>query len=469
MSSDSLNRIIQMQIVSASLNQLFEPRLVPFPRALEGALEIAQTLQSNGFDCWFVGGCVRDALFKRQVHDFDLTTNASPLQIQELFGKTDFVGASFGVVLVKLKGVAIEVATLRKDGSYTDGRRPDSIEVGTLTDDSRRRDFTMNALYYDAARQELIDLHGGLEDLSARVLRTVEEPHRRFKEDALRLFRAVRFASRFQLEIESETLGAIHALAPSVAQLSGERVHQELTRMLCGPEPSRAFRLLFETGILQVVLPEVAATEGVSQGRRYHPEGDVFAHTLLGCEFEPSRTKLSRWGILLHDIGKPVTKEIRDEKITFYQHEHVGAKMAEDVLRRLRFSVEERQLIVSVVDRHMRFMHAHDWSKSTLRRFIAAESIEHDLNVHAADCLSCHQILSAWKYVSEAYTTHSNGPAKSALPEPLVGGRDLLAMGYSPSPKFSLFLSQLIDQQMEGTITTVAEAEGFAREFFANE
>ncbi len=455
-----------MIITPFPIQKIFPEKLIPKQREFEGALTISKTLHKNGFQCWFVGGCVRDALFKRTLHDFDLVTNATPVQIQHLFGKTDFVGVSFGIILVKLENLAIEVATLRKDGSYSDGRRPDSIEAGNLEEDSRRRDFTINSLYYDAQRQEVLDLHGGLVDLQTGVMRTVGEPVKRFTEDALRLLRAVRFASRFQLEVEPKTLNAISMLAETTRGLSGERLQQELTKMLCGPEPSRALRMLQSTGIMQHVLPEVSAMVNVSQGRRFHPEGDVFTHTLLGCECEPSRSKISRWGILLHDIGKPKTREVADGKITFYQHESVGAEMADVLLRRLKFSVEERQLITSVVSRHMRFMNASRWNNSTLRRFIAEKSIEHDLNVHAADCLSCHQILSAWRLVSDAYKNHVHGEPKTALPKALLGGNELISLGYKPSPLFGKFMQQLIDQQLEGLIETVEEARDFAGRFF---
>lgn len=454
---------------SIPLETLFSSEVVPRFPILEGALQVAKVLSENNYQVWFVGGCVRDALCNRRVKDIDLVTNATPDQIQELFGKTDFVGVNFGIVLVKMKDVALEVATLRKDGSYTDGRRPDSIEVGTLEEDSNRRDFTINALFYDPLREELLDFHGGLEDHKLGVLRAIGDPRRRFQEDALRLLRAARFAARFQLQIEPETLAAMTELAPTVTLLSGERLQEELTRIICGHSPSRGLRILLSTGILDHILPEVTAMIGVSQGCEFHPEGDVFSHTMLGCECEPSRTKVSRWGILLHDIGKPKTREKVDGKITFYQHEHVGAEMADEILKRLKFSVEERQQITVIVSRHMKFMNSHEWKNSTLRRFLAAKTIEHDLNVHFADCQSCHGFLNAWKYIGETLSHFKTDEVKSPVPESLIGGRDLIALGCRPSPKFKQFLDELIDRQMDGSITQQTEAFEFAREFFSDE
>ncbi|MDX1973481.1 MAG: CCA tRNA nucleotidyltransferase [Candidatus Sumerlaeia bacterium] len=454
-----------MNSIPRSTHSLFRKELLPSPELLEECLAVARKLSAAGHRVWFVGGCVRDALLGRLVKDLDLVTDALPEEISALFGHTAFVGETFGISIVPVQNAKLEVATLRKDGTYTDGRRPDSIQVGTQEEDSRRRDFTINALYFDPVREVVEDFHRGIEDLKLGVLRTVGDPLQRFQEDALRLLRAVRFACRFGFEVSPETRNAMRELASTTKLLSGERVQEEMTRILCGPNPSRGIRLMQHLGLLEYLFPEVLKMDGVRQGRTFHPEGDVLSHTLLACEVEPSRTKVSRWAALLHDVGKPDTFKFEEGKITFYQHEYVGAEIADGILRRLKFSVEERTLITQVVERHMRFMNAHDWSKSTLRRFLAEESIAHDLNVHFADCMACHQLLTAWDLVRRKQLEFQEALA-NPVPPPLLNGRELIEMGYTPSPVFKKLLHQLQDLQMEGELTTKEEARIFVSRFF---
>jgi len=440
-----------MEKLPVKSNDLFNSKQLSNPVILDEALSIITRLTEHGFEAYFVGGCVRDGLLNRRIKDIDIATNAKPEDIEKLFEKVEFVGASFGVTLVKLFEDAYEVTTFRKDGSYSDSRRPDSIEYGTREEDSYRRDFTVNALYYDPVNEVVLDDHNGLDDLRNCKLKTVGEPKRRFTEDALRILRAIRFVTRLNFSFEKKTYAAMNELSSTVTKISAERIRDELTKIITGPFPSRGIRIIQDIGLLDLILPEVAAMEGVPQGKRYHPEGEVLRHTLLGLEIETLGTEESRWGILLHDIGKKPTYSRESGKITFYQHEHVGADMSLEFTNRLKFPKERSQKISNVVKRHMKFMDARRWKKSTMRRFIAEPTIEADLSVHRADCEACHGMLHGWDHVRKNYEDAGSLEEKQ-LPKPWVNGRDLIAHGYSPSPLFGEVLNETLDAQMNGDI-----------------
>lgn len=440
-----------MEKLPIASKDLFTVQQLSNPAILDEAQSIAAKLVEHGFEAYFVGGCVRDGLLNRRIKDIDIATNAKPEEIEKLFDKVEFVGASFGVTLVKQIEEAYEVATYRKDGSYSDSRRPDSIDFGTREEDSHRRDFTINALYYDPVNEIVVDDHGGLTDLKNYKLKTVGEPKFRFTEDALRILRAIRFVTRLNFTFDSKTYETMKELSSTVTKISAERIRDELTKILTGPFPSRGIRIIQDIGLLESILPEVAAMKGVPQGKRYHPEGEVLRHTLLGLEIETLGTEESRWGILLHDIGKKPTYSREKGKITFYQHEHVGADMSLELTQRLKFPKDEQKNISEVVRRHMKFMDARKWKKSTMRRFIAAPTIESDLSVHRADCEACHGMLHGWEHVKNNYASAEIAEEKD-LPKPWVNGRDLIEHGYSPSPLFGVVLNETLDAQMNGDV-----------------
>lgn len=431
------------------------------------ALAVVLRLRQAGHTAYWVGGCVRDRLLNLALKDIDIATDARPEQLAALFDGVRLVGAQFGVAIVPADGHALEVATFRRDGRYVDLRRPESVSFGTMADDARRRDFTINALYLDPTTGEVIDLVGGREDLAAGRLRTVGDPRERFAEDALRLLRAVRFAARLGFEIDPATRAAIAERAPTVAALAPERVRDELTLMLTGPAPARALRLLDDAGLLRVVLPELTALKGCAQSPDWHPEGDVWVHTLLAMDKLQPRTKLAAWATLLHDIAKPVTRyQWPDGRITFYGHERVGADMAEVICARFRFSSDDTQSIAQLVARHMRFMSAHEWNRATMRRFIASPTIDDDLALHRADCLASHGKLSAWELVSGEVAARRAGPGIE-LPAPLVSGADLIAMGHRPGPGFRFVLEKLQESQLNGELSTRDEALAAAARWWA--
>ena len=439
---------------------------------LIAATAVIHLLESDGHAAYLVGGCVRDVLLGRAPKDFDVATSAHPEAVLALFRRAYGVGAHFGVVLAPLEvdGVDIvtEVATFRCDGAYSDGRRPDEVRY---TDDPRqdvlRRDFTINGMLLDvdryAASGEVLDTVGGRADLDAHLIRAIGDPQRRFTEDKLRMLRAVRFAARFDFSIEPATMEAVRVLAPTIAQVSRERVRDELTRMLTEGNAAAAFRMLEASGLLQQVLPEIAAMRGVPQPPEWHPEGDVWVHTLLLLEKLPADCSPTlAWAALLHDVGKPPTF-VRADRIRFNGHAEVGTRMAEAICRRLRFSNEDTEQILALVANHMRFGDVQKMKESTLKRFFRLRHFDEHLALHKLDCTSSHNRLELYDY---AKTRYEAAPAEEVRPVLLVTGADLIAAGYRPGPEFRAMLDTLEDAQLEGRIATRDEGMGLLRQLF---
>jgi poly(A) polymerase len=446
------------------------------------ALHIIEVLRTGGHEAHLAGGCVRDLLMGREPHDYDVATSATPDVVLASFPRTFAVGAHFGVVLVADEDAVTEVATFRSDGAYSDGRRPDSVRY-TLSaeEDVQRRDFTINGLLLDALRAgELLDesranpdaLHAavldyvhGLADLDTGVIRAIGEPVRRFEEDQLRLLRAVRFAARFGFAIEPVTLAAIRAMAPKISSVSRERVREELTKMLTEGHARRAFELLDETGLLAEVLPEIAKMKGVQQPAQYHPEGDVWTHTLMLLEqLEAGAPLTLAWGALLHDVGKPATFRVAPDRIRFDGHVDVGVAMGAEICRRFRFSNDETHQILALIENHMRFADADRMKPSTLKRFFRLEEFPQHLALHKMDCVAASGNLDHWNFVRERYETM---PEEAVRPVPLLTGRELIAAGYEPGPRFKEILHAVEDAQLEGAIHTVDEAMAMVRERFS--
>ncbi len=424
------------------------------------AVEIVRALRARGRVALLAGGCVRDALLGLSPKDHDVATDARPEEVLALFPRAVAVGAEFGVVRVPTGDETVEVATFRRDDRYEDGRHPVAVTFSGPEDDARRRDFTINGMFLDPSTGAVIDHVGGRADLEKGIVRAIGDPRERFGEDRLRLLRAVRFAARFSFAIESGTLAAIRELAPLATGLSPERIREEIEKMLLGPRPSVAFRLLAETGLLAAVLPEVDATRGVEQPPEYHPEGDVFTHVLLMLEkLPPDATFELAMGVLLHDVGKPPTFE-KTDRIRFHNHADVGAEMAEAVCERLRCSRRSRERIVALVRDHMKFAEVTRMRESRLRRFLASDGIEEHLELHRIDCESSHRKLDHYEFCRgklEAYA------AESPLPKPFVTGDDLIALGHAPGPEIGRLLRALFDRQLEGEFATRDEALAEAR------
>jgi len=434
---------------------------------LSGSLEICRALNARGFEAFWVGGAVRDALLGKPIKDIDIATNATPDQVVPIFPNAKLVGASFGVTIVQVGAHTFDVATFRKDGIYVDARRPESVEFGSRMDDVRRRDFTMNALYLNPITGEIFDPEGGVADIRAQQVRCVGSAKARFKEDALRLLRAVRFAARFNFKVEAETLEAIQVLAPSVQYISGERVRDELNHMFTADMPSRAVRMLDECGILEWILPEVVAMKGVEQGALHHPEGDVFVHTLLALDMHEPKSVPLAWAVLLHDVAKPVTFwRWEDGGISFHEHEKIGAEMAGVIMNRLRFSREDIETVQTLISRHMMFLSVTKMRRSTLRRFIGSPTIQLDLALHRADCMGSTRKLDYYEFVRKAlaeYVERNEHP----VTKPLITGDDLIRLGIKPSPALGSILHTVHDAELEGDVVTREQALALAQKLIA--
>ena len=434
------------------------------------ALEIAYRLRSHGFQAWLVGGCVRDLVLGREPKDYDISTDARPGQLLELFPRAQLVGAQFGVILVD----GVEVATFRSDYSYGDGRHPDQVSFETdPRRDVLRRDFTINALLLDpevlssphslaSLQSQVIDHVGGLQDLQNHVIRAIGDPAERFEEDHLRMLRAVRFAARFGFEIEAATLGAIRSLHSRIARVSSERIRDELVRILTEGGARRGFELLDVSELLNDILPEVAAMKGIAQPPEFHPEGDVWTHTLimLGGLEEPSTTLAL--GVLLHDVGKPGTFRIAD-RIRFDGHVELGESLARDILNRLRFSNSDIDQVIGLIANHMRFSHVHQMRESTLKRMLRLNRFEEHLELHRLDCASSHGHLDNYEFAKAKF---EQSPPEVLRPARLLTGDDLIRAGYPPGPEFSRMLELVEDAQLESRIQGKAEALELVRATF---
>lgn len=437
------------------------------------ARSIVQTLRQQGFQAYLVGGCVRDLLLQREAEDWDVATDATPEQVMRVFPETYAVGAQFGVVLVPVpegsrepaQSSVVEVATFRSDISYSDGRHPDQVRFSRdPREDVARRDFTINGMLLDPVSGEVIDFVGGKKDLAAGVIRTIGDPELRFAEDKLRMLRAVRFAARFGYVIDAGTFEAIKKLADEVRLVSRERVRDELTRMLTEGQGHKAFLLLDESRMLGHVLPEIAAMKGVAQPPEFHPEGDVFVHTLLLLDNLPSPCPATlAWGALLHDVGKPPTFRVAPDRIRFDDHAEVGVKMAQEICRRLRFSNDDTTQILALVGNHMRFGQATLMKESTLKKFMRMPAFDEHLALHRADCLASHRNLATYEFVQQRRAAI---PPEKMRPSPLVTGHDLIREGHVPGPKFRQILNAVEDAQLEGRLLSRAAALEFVRREF---
>ena len=445
----------------------------------EFSTSIIQTLSQHGFQAYLAGGCVRDLLLKHEPADYDVATSATPAQVMEIFPDTYAVGAQFGVVLVPVpeeqrasrdesispKAHAVEVATFRGDFGSSDGRHPDEVRFSQdPREDAARRDFTINGMMLDPLSGEVLDFVGGRKDLEAGIIRAIGHPERRFAEDKLRMLRAVRFAARFQYAIEAQTLAAIERSAHEMQVISRERVRDELTKMLVEDHARRAFLLLDESGLLREVLPEISAMKGVEQPPEFHPEGDVFLHTLLLLENlpRPCPTTLA-WGALLHDVGKPATFRVAPDRIRFDGHVDVGVKIAEEICCRLRFSNDDTAQILALVDNHMRFGHVSRMKESTLKKFLRLPGFDEHLALHRADSLASHGNLSTYHFIQQKL---AETPPENIRPPALITGDDLIAAGYTPGPRFREILEAVEDAQLEGRLASGEAALQFVeREF----
>jgi poly(A) polymerase len=432
----------------------------------ESAIFIVQRLRQEGFEAYLAGGCVRDMLLGKTPQDYDITTNARPEQIQKIFAETIPVGAQFGVMLVLVDRQPFEVASFRFDGPYLDGRHPSQVRYGSLEEDIQRRDFTINGMIYDPTADRVIDLVDGKRDLERRCVRAIGNAHERFAEDRLRMIRAVRFAASLKFDIDPPTFAAIEQLAATITQISWERIGDEVTRILTEGGARRGFELLDQSGLLAVLLPEVVAMRGTVQSPDYHPEGDVFAHTLLLLSHLESPSETLAYGCLLHDIAKPVCIRQEAHRITFYGHTQQGAEMAEEILKRLKRGRTVWERVAYLVRNHLRHVQAPEMRLSTLKRFLREDGIDELLELARIDALSSNGDLQYYRFCKERLAELQEDEIR---PAPLVRGTDLIQLGFKPGPLFAEILRQVEDAQLGGELTSREQALEWVKRNFANE
>lgn len=428
------------------------------------AISIVKTLVKQGHKAYFAGGCVRDELMGLQPDDIDIATSAKPEEIIKLFPKTFEKGKAFGVISVMIDGEEFEVATFRKEGKYSDGRRPDHVEWTSDRQDAMRRDFTINGLFYDPLENKIIDYVEGKQDIQGKIIRTIGNPYHRFDEDKLRMMRAVRFSSRFQYPLEEETKKALIEMTPQITEVSPERIQGELLKILTQPHADQGIHLLSEIGILKIILPEIEAMKGVEQPLQFHPEGDVYVHTLLLLKNLDHPNPELAMGALLHDVGKPSTFTVK-ERIRFDGHTEVGADMARKILRRLRFSNKQIEHISSLILQHLQFINVKQMRKSTLKRFLLQAGFQDHLELHRLDCLGCHAILENYYFCKEKLEELRKEPPPR---KPIVSGKELIKLGFKPGPIFKKILEAIETAVLEGEIKTKKEGLKLAKEEFGS-
>jgi len=441
-----------------------KPKKIDFRRTVKyrNAVGIVQALKAAGHEAFLVGGCVRDLVMGRAPKDYDVATDARPEEVAKRFRRVIPVGVQFGVQMVMIGKTPYEVATFRTDQEYRDGRHPEGVVFSNPKEDALRRDFTVNGLFYDPLKKEVIDYVGGREDLKRRVIRAIGDPAKRFAEDRLRMLRAVRFAATLDFQLDPATLKAAQAAAGKILEVSPERIRDELVKLFTGPRPGRGLKLLDESGLLHFILPEAERMKGVPQPPEFHPEGDVFIHTRMVLDGVADSSPVVAMGALLHDIGKPSTYRVA-ERIRFDGHDRVGARMAQEICRRLRFSNADTEAITDLVGEHMRFKDVRQMRLSTLKRFMANSIFPEHMMLHRADCMGSHKDLTNWKFLRRKL---KELPKQEIKPKPLINGHDLLRLGYPEGPQVGLILKAVEERQLEKELTSKPQALAWVEEAF---
>ena len=433
------------------------------------ARDVVARLRASGHIAYFAGGCVRDIVRSQIPKDFDIATDARPEVVQQLFSRTHAVGAHFGVILVLENNFQFEVATFRSDDAYIDGRHPSAVRFSSPEEDAKRRDFTINGMFYDPVAEKVIDFVGGRADIAAKLLRAIGDPAQRFAEDRLRMLRAVRLATMLDYKIDKQTWDALLANAASINQISAERIRDELMRIFLSPSRTRGWDLLDSSGLMRAILPEIEAMKGCKQPEQFHPEGDVFEHTRLMLQFLTEKVSVPLvFSVLLHDVAKPRTATVDETgRIRFSGHDRIGAEMTEKIMRRLRFSGAEIDATVEMVRQHMVFKDVPKMREAKLKRFMARPTFDDELELHRVDCEGSHRMLDNYEFLLRKREEFANEPI---IPPPLVRGDDLIALGLKPGPRFGEILDAVETRQLEGNLRTREEAlEWVKRQYSSGE
>ena len=428
------------------------------PNLLKASQKIAQTLQQAGHTCYFTGGCVRDSLLNKSPKDYDIATSATPKQVRKIFPKSDSIGAHFGVILVRVHGLAFEVATFRTDGTYSDNRRPNSVTFSSPQEDASRRDFTVNGLFQEPLTGEIIDFVNGSADIDQKIIRAIGNPVDRFQEDALRLMRAIRFATKLDFEIEPATWDAICENAHLLGHIAAERIQAELNQILLHKDRARGLDLMVQSGLIRHCIPEVLDLQGCEQPPHFHPEGDVYVHTKIMLNMLSGEPSLELClAVLLHDIGKPSTYSYNPEedRIRFSGHDQVGAEMAEVILKRLKYSNKTIEEVCAMVKNHMNFMNVRFMKTSKVKRFMARPTYQQEMELHRVDCGSSNGITENYDFLR---AKEQEFAAEPLIPPPLISGKDLISLGYPPGPDFKPIIEAIQNEQLEGKLSTKEQA-----------
>ncbi|HWN57930.1 MAG TPA: CCA tRNA nucleotidyltransferase [Methylomirabilota bacterium] len=427
----------------------------------QNALAIVRRLVDAGFRAVFAGGCVRDRILGVEPKDFDIATDARPEVVLKLFDRTVAVGAKFGVIAVIVGDDQFEVATFRADAAYLDGRRPSSVRFGAIEEDAIRRDFTIGGMFYDPIADRLIDLVGGMRDLRAGIIRAIGNPDERFEEDHLRILRAIRFAARLNFTINPATWSAMLRSAPKITQIAAERIGEEITMMMTEGGAARAMDLMMQSGLMQLLLPEVVEMRGCAQPENFHPEGDVYTHTRIGVAMLPARcSETVAFGILLHDIAKPRCRAETGDKVTFYGHVEQGAVMAAEMLARLKRSRAVQERVAYLVKNHLKLCMAPRMRPATLKRMLAEDGFDELMEVAFMDAMASSSYLGFWHFCKHAMSTMT---AQEIRPPRLIGGDDLKELGFTPGPRFKAILKDVEDQQLDGLLANRDDALEYVR------
>jgi len=427
------------------------------------AVGVVRRLQEAGYAAFWVGGCVRDFLLGRRPGDYDIVTGALPAQVEAIFSRTIPVGRKFGVVVVLEGGHPYQVATFRAESGYQDGRHPGQVVFGDARADAERRDFTINGLFHDPVSGVLHDWVGGEADLRARLIRAIGNPGERFAEDHLRLLRAIRFAAQLGFDLEPGTWDAVRENAAKIQGISAERIRDELLKLFRAPHAGRGLELLRASGLLEPILPELAAMVNCEQSPDFHPEGSVFNHVRKMLDLLPAESGVALpWAVLLHDVAKPLTasRDPMTGAVHFYGHEKIGAKMAEEILARLRFPRKEIEEVVSAVELHMRFKDAPEMRKATLRRMLMQPSFRMELELHRLDCLGSHGRLAVYDFLVEQEAELKRQPQ---IRPRLLTGEDLIALGMKSGPALGALLAEIREKQLQDELTTPEQARRWVK------
>jgi len=425
--------------------------------------EIVRRLRQSNHEAYLVGGCVRDLILGNDPGDYDIVTSALPDQVIQLFPRTISIGAKFGVIAVIAEGIPYEVATFRSDDVYEDGRHPSQVHFSSAREDVFRRDFTVNGLLMDPETDKITDYVNGLFDIEKKIIRTIGDPDSRFNEDYLRMLRAIRFAANLGFTVETGTLKAIERNASKINGISAERVREELNKILTRGESRRGFELMIQTGILKEVLPEVDKLKGVEQPPLFHPEGDVLEHTLKMLELLPRDGETDNniclaWGVLLHDVGKLLTRSEDEKGVHFYGHVEKGKEIADDIMQRLRFSNAQRECALNLIGQHMAFMNVQKMRPGRLKKFLRMPDFDLHMELHRLDCVSCHGMLDNYEFCRDQLLFLGKDDLH---PPPLLNGNDLMTMGFAQGKVIGEILHALEDEQLEGRIKTPEEARDY--------